>query len=307
MSKTIAWLVIATVVASAASACAEPETVSEPPSVSIGSPRTVSASDGSGALKEFTVTVGQPAGGEDARSFVVRGPDDAIDPDEQPSAQVVGERLLVLTRSLVVVFDLASGQQVIYRVAAPEVVVSADGRWVAFKTLQLPFTPAAASSSVIQVLQVPTLEVGPVFPESWLIEPSQFGYPLAWIEEPADRHFAGQLYFSPDGSRLLFFCTHEGAPGTGQTVYLAVIDLAQGVAGSRFLHRPFDWKAHLRTGAATGGQEPFFAVGSVRWEGDGTLVVKPPPYARWLEEDITIPLPGPGDWASDAGAAQEER
>jgi len=143
-----------------------------------------------------------------------------------------------------------------------------------------------------------------VFPERSVIQPAQFGGLLAWIEDPLERHSAGELVFSPDGSEVAFFCTHVPASPDGlQRVFLVVIDLSKGLAESRFVHVSFDWTAHLEPGVETDGRKPFFAVESVTWRDDGTLLVHPPPYARWLEDEIVVPLPGAEVWATEAHAS----
>lgn len=75
------------------------------------------------------------------------------------------------------------------------------------------------------------------------------------------------------------------------------------LAESRFVHVPFDWTAHLKPGVETDGRKPFFAVESATWREDGTLLVHPPPYARWLEDEIVVPLPGAEVWAKEAHAS----
>jgi len=110
--------------------------------------------------------------------------------------------------------------------------------------------------------------------------------------------------FSPGGRKVAFFCTHAPADPDGlQRVFLVVIDLSEGLAGSRFVHVPFDWTAHLDPDVATGDRKPFFSVESVIWREDGTLLVHPPPYARWLEDEIVVPLPGDEVWPTAAHAS----
>lgn len=260
------------------------------PSISVSPIRTVAASGGApGMVREFTVSLEWP--GVPMQQFVVQGPYKLIDVDEEVHAQVVGDRLLVLTDAVIAGFDLGSGERVLDLVGAPEVVASSDGTRVAFETSQAPFTPPEASSSVIQVVDVASLTIEPVFPERSEIEPSQFGSLLAWIEDPAERHSAGRLVFSPDGSRLAFFCTHGGIHGEPADVYLTVVDLPDDLARSRFVHQPFDWKAHLRPRASAGERRPYFAVESVVWTEDDALVVRTPPYASWLEPELTVQVP----------------
>lgn len=284
ISASLAWaLALPTVAAPRGSGEA-------PPAVSISQSRTVQATEGVGVAREFVISVSAAAGSEPRKLFF-RGPGELIDPGEQPRAEVVGERLVVYTRSVIALFDLASGDEIVDRVAAPGVAASADGRWLAFKVLQLPFTPPEATSSVVEVLDVSTAQVEPVFPQRSLIEPTQFGRLLAWIDTPSERHSAGDLVFSPDGTRLAFFCTHQGEAETPAAVYLVVIDLSRGLAAARFTHQPFDWEAFLRPGVETAGRKLYFAVESLRWTEGDILSVTTPPYARWLERELAVPLP----------------
>lgn len=259
--------------------------------VAFGEIRTAPApGDGRGQVKEIPVTVERP--GEATRRLVVRGPDELIDARATPRGEVVGDRLMVATPGLVAVLDLESGEPLLERVTGPQLAVGEDGRRVAFETLQRRFTPPEASSSVIQVIDVPALAVEPVFPERETIEPSQFGQLLAWVDDPEERHSAGPMAFSPDGGRLAFFCTHGGTrPDHPGEVYLVVVDLAGDLSRSRFVHRPFDWRRHLRPGVAAGERPFYFAVETIRWSGEETLTAEPPGYAHWLEREIAVPVP----------------
>jgi len=235
--------------------------------------------------------------GAESRQFVVRAPSNLLDRGEKAKAQVVDEHLLVYTRAVVAIFDLESEEQVLDQVAAPRVVASSDGELVAFEALQRRFTPPEASSSVIEAVDMTSVAVEPVFPDRSVIRPAQLGGVLAWIEDPLDRHSAGKLVFSPDGEQLAFFCTHIPATPDGlQRVYLVVIDLANGLPDSRFVHVPFDWTAYLKPDVDVGERKPYFSVGSLAWSEGGELVVHPPPYARWLEDEIDVELPGAEIW-----------
>lgn len=291
MMRAVSWLVVVVALVLPPSACAQTGSTEEL-SIDIGPIQTAAATDGPGQIKEFTVAVRSQNEAEERR-FLVQGPDKLIDRDEHPRAEKVGDRLLVTTRSVIAVFDLATGKKVIDQIAAPEVVYSDDGRRVAFRTLQSKFVPAEATSTVIQALDVPTLELAPVFPERTVIEPSQFGRLLAWIDKPADRHSAGPLFLSPDGTRLVFFCTHAlGAPESPREVYLVVVDLSRGPAESTFSHTPFDWEMYLRPGVSTSDRSLYFVAESVTWQDEDVLHVTPPEYAHWLEDEIVIQLPG---------------
>lgn len=288
-------LIVAALALAPVAPAAAGERAGERPAISISAVRTAPATGAAGVVREFTVSLQETAGGAVQR-FVVQGPYKLLDPDEKPRAQVVGRRLLVWTDALIAVFDLESGERLLDLGGAPGVVAAADGRRVAFETSQLPFTAPEAESSVIQVLDVPSGAVEPVFPERSLIEPSQLGVPTAWIEDPAARHFAGPLALSPDGSRLAFFCDHGGAlaEGAPREVFLVVADLPADLAASRFVHEAFDWQAHLRRPAAAGEREPYFAVESLAWTEDGGLAVRTPSYAPWLEPEFTVAPPEAG-------------
>lgn len=306
MSKIMASWMIAAMLLVPSTLCADQDPLPEATSISFGPIRVVTEKDefdNPKELKEFTVTVEAPTEEGEPQRFVVQGPDDFVNLEEQPRGKIVDSRLLVTTRALIAVFDLETGDQVLHVVAAPQVAVTDDGRRVAFETLQRRFTPPEASSSVIQVLDVPTLQVEPVFPQRSAISPSQFGQLLAWVDDPSNRHSAGKLFFSPDGSRLVFFCTHGGnQPDVRQKVYLVVVDLSQGLDESCFIHRPFDWQEHLRPEIKLGDRRPYFDAESLEWRDDDTLVVRPPHRARWLEDQIVVPLPEPDDCSSGANS-----
>lgn len=261
---------------------------------------------GSG-VKQLTVEVRAP-GDAQPRRFVVSGPDKVMQDDERPVARVVGERLLVHTEAVIAVFDLATGRQLFDAVAAPGVVSSRDGRRIAWEEPQRPFTPEAASSSVVQVLDVPSLEAAPVFPERESVQRGQFGNLLAWEDDAAKRHSAGALAWSPDGTRLAFFCTHGmlGNPEEPRREFLTVVDVAGGPGRSRFVHRPFDWAPYLKRNADPRDQEPYFAVESITWSEDDTLVVEPPPFAWWLEDELVIPLAPLGEIERDLAGSRKE-
>lgn len=253
--------------------------------------RFVTEEDRSGnlrELKEVTVTVHPAEVGEPPQHFVVRGPGDFFWVNEQPQSEIVEDRLLITTDQKILVFDLTTGDQMVDIAGGSKVVASADGRRVAFET---------ESSSVVQVLDVPTLRIEPVFPERSRIELTQLGGLVSRVEEPEDRHSVGKLYFSPGDSRLFFFCTHPaGPPDARQKVHLVVIDLSHELDATHFTHRPFDWKWYIRPDVELGDKTPYFAVESLIWLSNGTVVVTPPPDSWWLQEEIAIPLPNPDRW-----------
>jgi len=304
MRRTMLCLALPVLLGPAPAAWAGQEPATRAPATEIGPVEPGSAAAGQSETRELTVTVGTGGGtgiGGERRRFVVEGPRNLLDLDETARAQVVGGHLLVFTRAVLAVFDLASGEKVLGEVAAPGVVASRDGRRVAFEALQRRFTPPEASSSVVEALDVTSLAVEPVFPDRSVIRPAQLGGLVAWIEDPLERHSAGKLVFSPDGERLAFFCTHvRASPGGLQRVFLVVIDLSKGVSGSVFVHVPFDWTAHLEPGVDLGETTPYFAVESLTWSGSGALIVHPPASAWWLQEEIIVPLPGAEVWGTQA-------
>lgn len=209
-----------------------------PLSLAVGSIRDVPRVAGAGPVREFVVSVRETGSGEE-REFVVRGPLELVDLDECPRAQVVEDRLLVLTDSVIAVFDLESGEQLVDLVGAPGVTATSDGRRVAFETLQPELLPEQVTSSVIQVLDVLSLVVEPVFPGRRWIESSQSGQPRVWTDAAAERHSARDLVIA--GRRLAFYCVHAGdEPGTPREVYLVVVDLGEDLSSSHFTHRPVD-------------------------------------------------------------------
>ena len=303
MKRTILWLALPMLLASASAACADQEPATTVPSIEVGPVEARSTIGGQGETRELTVTVGT---GDESRQFVVQAPGSLLDRGEKAEARVVGEHLLVYTGAVIAIFDLESGEQVLDQVAAPRVVASSDGELVAFEALRRRFTPPEASSSVIEAVDVKNVAMEPVFPDRSVIRPAQFGGVLAWIEDPLDRHSAGELVFSPDGEQVAFFCTHIPATPDGlQRVFLVVIDLS-GLPESRFVHVPFDWTASLQPDVDMGDRKPYFAVGSMAWSDRGEIVVHPPRYARWLKDEIDVELPGAEIWATEAHHSGEE-
>lgn len=286
---------------------AKQEPSAQKPSISFGPIQPVTDMDQRVKPREFTVTV-EPVGEGEPQHFKVRGPYKLLSLDEQPRGEIVDDRLVVTTSRLIAVFDLETGEQLVDKVAAPEVVVTEDGRRVAFVTLQLKFLPIEATSSVIQVIDVPTLQIEPVFPERSIIERSPTGRLLAWVDEPADRHLAGDLFFSPDGSRLGFFCSHGGStmPDVQRQLYVVMVDLSRGVDESRFIHRPFDWEAYLRPNVDLGDRQPYFVVESLEWTDNNTVVIRVPDDLWWLKDHIVIELPPPNEWPTETHSAEEE-
>jgi len=96
MKRTILWLALPMLLASASAACADRELATSVPSIEVGPVEASSTTGGQGETRELTVTVGT---GAESRQFVVRAPSNLLDRGEKAKAQVVDEHLLVYTRS----------------------------------------------------------------------------------------------------------------------------------------------------------------------------------------------------------------
>src|SRR5262245_31159745 len=114
------------------------------------------------------------------RRLVFSGPEKLLSPDHPPATQVVGQRLLAFTEGVLALLDLDSGKEELFETAIPPVTPTADGRRVAYIESQLPFTPAEATSMVVSVVDVPTLESAPVFPERSAISSAANGLLMVW-------------------------------------------------------------------------------------------------------------------------------
>lgn len=213
-------------------------------------------------------------------------PKEMIRLDEKPSTRIVDRKLLAYTPGVFAVFDLTTGRLELSKVVMPDLSPTEDGRRLAYKELQPRFLPAEATSAVVNVLDIATLEDRPVFPESRKIDCSQSGHLLAWEDDPAKRCSVGKLFWSPEGDRLLFFCK----PGAGE-VSLVLVDLRGGLKQGRFAERPVAKDLYLKPGAAAKSPEAYFQAETVTWMEGNRVRVEPPPEASWMQDRILLELP----------------
>src|SRR5262249_28685363 len=148
-----------------------------------------------GASKPLTLTFGGP-------QMEVTGEIEAL--------RVTGDRLLVVSEGALGIFDLSTGQRSKFVLTHDDPALSPDGKRVAYKEFQPRYTPPEAATTIVRVLDVPTLETSSVFPERSEITSGPNGGLIAWQGDPLLRHSVGKLFWSPEGQRLLFFCKHGG-------------------------------------------------------------------------------------------------
>jgi hypothetical protein len=249
-------------------------------SVSVAGTREVAATQ----TREFILEI--RGAGAPLRRAVFSGPQKLLSPDHPPATKVVGRRLLAFTEGVLAIFDLATGKEELFRVAIPPVTPTADGRRVAYIESQLPFTPKEATSMIVNVVDVSTLDSRPVFPERTAISKGGAGNLLVWEEDPAKRCTTDKLFWSPEGNRLLFFCasdTHEYSS--------VLVDLRKGLDASRFTRQPLPREQYLKPGAPSEGSETFFAVASVTWLDGNRVEVRTAPQNRWLKDRLVLDLP----------------
>jgi hypothetical protein len=233
--------------------------------------------------REFTLEV--RGGGSVHRRLVFSGPQKLLSPDHPPATKTVGSRLLAFTDATFGIFDLDTGKEKLFRVAIPPVTPTIDGRRVAYIESQLPFTPKEATSMIVSVVEVSTLESQPVFPERSAISKGGAGSLQVWEEDPKRRCTTDNLFWSPASDRLLFFCASD----TGE--YSSVlVDLRKGLAASRFTRRPLSRDFYLKPGAHPGSSEAFLAVASVTWLDGSRVEVRTAPGNRWLKDHMILPV-----------------
>lgn len=261
----------------AAAACLGKE---QTPAVSVSVLETREVADTQS--REFILEI---RGGGPPRRVVFSGSEKLLSPDHPPATKVVGRRLLAFTEGEVAVFDLTTGKEELRRTATPPVTPTADGRRVAYVESQLPFTPKEATSMIVNVVDVPSLENQPVFPERSATSKGGAGNLLAWEEDPAKRCTIDKLFWSPDGNRLLFFC----AADTGESSFV-LVDLRGGLAAGRFTRRPLPRERYLKPGAPGDSRETFFSVASVTWLDTDRVEVRTSPENHWLKDRLVLDL-----------------
>jgi hypothetical protein len=218
--------------------------------------------------------------------LVFTGPYKMLQSDQPPRFKVVESRLLAYTDGVFAVFDLETGKREASGVGIPPIAPAPDGKRLAYIEMQLPFTPAEASSMIVNVLDTDTLESKPVFPESTRIDVRPSGGLSVWEEDPSSRCRIHELFWSPGGTRLLFFCASEAAAPS-----LVLVDLRDGLSKSRFVRQLLPGEVYRRPGAEGRDAPAVFGVEGVRWLGEGRIEIEPSAGARWVKERVVLDLP----------------
>jgi hypothetical protein len=267
-----------------------------PGAVRIESVREVDQADVAGVrVKEYVLQVEGKDQGAPVR-ITFGGPSRAVQ-DEIKRTAIVGDHVLVTTERVIGVFDRKTGREEKYIDAAPAVSSSQDASLVAYQVLQPRFTPPEAETSIINALDVRSLESQVVFPERDLISKGQSGTLVVWQDDPARRHVVvSDLFWSPSGKRLVFFCKHSAGPTPGVGIvedYVVVVDLSHGVAASRFVHQLLSPDLYRKPGTEKGSKVSF-EVAAVTWLDEQTVELKPVQRDAGWKDRIVLKLPSGG-------------
>lgn len=219
-----------------------------------------------------------------------RVPMQRIGLDERPAVRILDRKLLIHTDGIFAVFDLVLGRLERSEVVTPALSVTEDGRRLAWKADQPRFLPAEAASAVVRVIDIPMQLDRLVFPEREKTESSQSGHLLAWQDDPAQRCSAGDLFWSPEGDRLVFFCRSD----LGE-LSLVLVDLRDGLMKSRFTRRTLPRESYLKPGETTESSHSYFQAEKVTWLKANRIEVEPPAEAPWLRDRIILDLPEPAN------------
>lgn len=243
-------------------------------------------------VKEYVLRLSSKDGKPPVRvSF--GGPERAVQ-DEIRTMTLVDEHLLVTTPTVIAVFDRRTGREEKFLDARPTATLSPNAERVAYKEFQPRFIAPEDSTTIVRVLDVRSLAVHSVFPEAEKITQGQFSDLVAPEDDPARRHIVtSELFWSPQGTRLLFFCTHfAGMPGE-QVVgnYVVVVELGRDLSESRFVHQEILPSSYRKPQAEKGRDSSRFSVGSVKWLNEERVEVVPSTGQEWLKERIVLDLP----------------
>ena len=230
----------------------------------------------------------RPSG--ESRQLLFGGPEKGVR-GELESLRIFGRRVAATTATDLAIFDLPSGRlEHLGRCHDP--TISESARWVAYKAFQPRFTPPEASTHVVMVLDVSSLEAAAVFPERETISKGPHGEPRAWVEDPASRAQVGKLFWGPGEERLLFFAKRRRSEeGPREAVDSSVlVDLDKGVERSTFRQQEILRDVYLKPGARVDGSRVLFNVGDVRWLDEEVVEIVPPSGYWWMNERFTLDL-----------------
>jgi hypothetical protein len=213
--------------------------------------------------------------------------------DELQWFGVADDRLFVTTSFEIGAFSLAT-QKLEKELAVDSPVPSPDGNRIAYLAFHPRFTANEDSGSVVAVLDLSTLSYRYVFPEPDRVEEIHNGnnvYTVVTEADPAKQHQVLKPFWSPDGTRLVFFCNH-GFPLHPQIgpVYVVVVDVHQFLNGTRFVHQPVDPSVYRKRGAH-GADTTHFFVDSLTWLDSETVSVQPSSALAWAKNPFVLKLP----------------
>jgi hypothetical protein len=248
-------------------------------------------------VKEVVLQVIAKGGATSPRTLIFGGPQEYVREDLR-ELKLADDQLIAATNCSLAVFDLKAGKKRAHVYSSCNISISPDGKRVAYVERQLHFTPPQASSSVVRVLDVGSLKTYTVFPDGPNLGPMSNGLLTTWDDDLTQIHSAGQMYWSPDGGKLLFFCIHGdfGSRDLSQErqPYLVVVYL-NDLAHSRYVHEPIAKGVYLTAGAEPKDRRYLFQVERIEWLAGGAAVrVLPKPDAPWMKRDIVLKLPAPG-------------
>lgn len=203
--------------------------------------------------------------------------------------RIFEDRLVATTHTALAVFDLRSGHEE-RLVSCHDPAISETARWVAYKVFQPRFTPPEASTNVVVVLDISSLESTTVFPERQKISSGPRGELLAWEEDPAQRTSVGKLFWGPREERLLFFGKRwrNGEQGRQAVDSLVMVDLAKGIKEATFSQQEIAPEVYMKPGVTVSDSRVLFNVSEVHWLDSEALEIIPPVGYWWMKDRITI-------------------
>ncbi len=249
-------------------------------------------------VEEVVLQVVAKGSAKPPRTIVFGGPQEYVR-ESLRELKVASGQLLAVTDCSFAVFDLKTGKKRAHVYSSCNIAVSPDGERVAYVERRLQVTPPPAAGSVIRVLDVVPLATHTVFPEASRVSAGGGGLLSTWDDDLGQVHSAGAMHWSPDGSKLLFFCIHglatAGAPGQESRPFLVVVDL-RDLAHSHFVHQPIAKDRYLLAGAELPkDRRVLFRPQGVEWlDGGAAVRVIPMPDAPWMRRDIVFNLPAAG-------------
>jgi hypothetical protein len=205
-----------------------------------------------------------------------------------------GERLFVTTAFEIGAFSLAT-QKLEENLVVDTPVPSPDGSRIAYRVLQPRGFPQEDGGSIVVVLDLATMTHRYVFPEPSRVVEFRNGpeiYPIVTEADPAKQHQVLNLFWSQDGSRLVFFCGHGFLlrPEVGP-MYIVVVDVHQLLTGTRFVHQPIDPSTYGKKGAPAGKDTIHFVAETITWLNADTISVRPRSDFSWVKDPFVLKLP----------------